>query len=154
MLITTGKKPDAISRRIAHLLSFIVPGAHLENRGNRTLSSLILKARKKRYPRVCTVYKAQGKPATSAFLSLTDDGFSWLSPKIQIEKAVFHSAISRKFISATQLEIRGTKKSVLQELFAPVSYSEKCPSTIKAGAKKLSFFLGRKKMLELDVKYT
>lgn len=150
MLVTTGKSPGAASRRIAGILSLSIPLSRSENRGSRSLSSLISRAAKSRFARLCTVYKEQGNPATIAFLSL--DGNEWLSPKIKIEKVIFISK-QQKLPQAGRLSIKGSKKAVLQKLISPVSTDGDVQSTINAGAKSISFYIRRKKMLSLGVSY-
>ncbi|VVC01483.1 Uncharacterised protein [uncultured archaeon] len=152
MLVTTGKKPDAASRSIAQALFLSVPGATMENRGSRPLSALISKAKKRRFTRLCTIYREEGRPSTIAFLSLSDAGFEWLSPKIEITK-VAALPPKKRMQQATELRIKGAKAKALQKLIEPLNQSGGQAATITAGARKLTIHLGRKKILELGVEY-
>lgn len=138
---------------MAAILSLCVPGSRLENRGQRPFSSLVQKALKFRFSRVCTIHKEQGKPATIAFLSIDENGFEWLTPKLRIEKVAFLAAAERKTPQATMISIKGAKRAALQKLLSPINISEERTASITAGAKAISFSMGRKKMLTLGVKY-
>ena len=154
MLITTGRKPDALSRLMAKALAAAIPGSLLENRGRRTLGALIAKARKKHFTRVCTIYKDGGKPCQMAFISLGEDaGWEWLSPKITVRKAAA-SIIPRNFHSPS-LELSGTRKATIANLLSvsDASGGSEPESEISAGAASLSVSLGDKKVLQLEVSY-
>lgn|GEM_PF-1509617 len=159
MLITTGKAPDAVSRAIARALWLAVPESRLEFRGKRSLSSLVSLARKKHQTRICSVYLAHGKPSSLSFLSVGDDG-SWarLSPSIAVKKVVFsgttRAGVEAKDGQSQRVAITGAKAKPLSRLLSPANPQDReTGSRIIAGARTLSIFVGKKRMLSLGVAY-
>ncbi|VVB99994.1 Uncharacterised protein [uncultured archaeon] len=153
MLITTGRNPDAISRAIAQALGAAIPRSIVEGRGRRTLSGIISKARKKRFPRVCTIYKVEGKPCAISFLSVDEKGWKRLSPQLQITSAKAFAKAGREQSSC--LEISGTKASALKQLLSVMENEEgdEPESKITAGASKITIHVHGKRLIELGVKY-
>ncbi len=172
MLITTGKNPGIFSREIAMALASAVPGSRVEFRGKRTLSSMISKARKLHFNRVCSIGSAEGKAASLSFLKIGDDG-SWerLSPKISIrgvaavasaKKTGARKAGARpasahaKPVPRLCLKITGTKAKTLVALISPSNSQDAGPSEcsrMAAGAKTISVFVGKKKIISIGVAY-
>jgi len=152
LLITTGKNPDRLSRLIAHALFASIPGSDLEFRGKRSLLSLVLKARKKHYSRLCAIHKEEGKPSSLSFISLDDEG-GWerLSPSIAIKNVSAAKSFPKK--QSQCVEFSGAKKAVLGRLLDPRNSCGEPESKIIAGAAKISILYGRKKLLELGVAY-
>ncbi len=150
VLITTGKEPDALSRRIARALFLAVPGSSLEWRGKRTMQSLLSLAKKRRFSRLCAIYKEQGKPRSISFLSLGEEGWKWMSPRIIVKKA--KAARLARLPQSQSLLAKGAKAKTLLYLLGAQNWEEP-GSSITAGAKKLSLFLGKGKLLEMDVSY-
>jgi len=151
LLITTGKKPDRLTREIAKALAAAVPGSRLENRGRRSLSQLISRAKALRFSRLCAIYKERGKPHAIAFLSTEGKGWEWLSPKIIISKAALHLRLSKT--QSCCLEINGPKKASLLQLISPANSPGGKESEIKASQKKITVAMHGKKALELEVSY-
>lgn len=155
VLFTTGKKPNRAARAIARALSLAVPESALESRGKRTLASLISKARKRHFTRLCSVYCSQGKPSEIEFLAIADDG-SWgrLAPKITVKTSSFAPKFPRA--QSTCLTMSGAKAKSLSRLFSPKNHGadgEENGSRIVAGAKTLAVFMGKKKIASLGVSY-
>jgi rRNA maturation protein Rpf1 len=155
VLITTGKGPDRETRLSARALFLAVPGSRLENRGKRTLVSMVKKAQKLHYSRVCAVYKDRGHPCTLAFIRLDGpEEWEWLTPILNIRKVKFASQQPRAMRQSARLEISGSRAKTLNLLLAPRNASEdEAESSITAGAKSLSILLGKRKLLELGVSY-
>lgn len=152
MLITTGKNPGRISRRIAQALQAAVPGAALEYRGRRSVASLLSKARKRHFSRLCAIHEENGKPSAISFLSLGQEG-GWrrLSPTIMVHSAVPALAIPRK--QSRSVKISGAKKAALQKLLDPSASGWETESSISASTKKIALFCGKKRVLLLGVGY-
>ena len=154
MLITTGKKPGNESRLIAASLAASVPGSRLENRGQRTISSLISKARRLHFSRLCTIHAEEGKPHRISFLSLEDEkGWGRLSPIIMVRKIADSPKQGCKFRQSKCLSISGTRAKTINTLLLPRNSSDETESKIAASAKKISIFISNKKILELGVSY-
>jgi len=155
LLITTGKKPDTLSQLIARALFLCTPESLLEGRGKRTISSLLQKARKLHFSRLCTISKREGGASEISFISLEEDG-SWqrLSPAIIAQYAV--ACEEKKAWRAEQshsLKITGAKRAALQQLLSPSNADAEHESSITAGASTLSFKLGKTELLKMGVKY-
>ncbi len=153
MLITTGKSNGKSNRAIASALFLATPGSLFWGRGKRTLAALVRQAKKKRFSRICAIY-SRGKAGQSInFLSLEGGQTRWLSPKIVVQTL---SAPKRAHLPrSSSLALSGPKAKVLRRLmgFCPRAKAGRCKSKISASAKKLSFFIGGKKALELGVSY-
>lgn len=154
VLITTGKKPAIACRSIARAIFLSVPGSRLEFRGKRSLGSLIKKARLAHFSRVCAIYQENGKPSQIAFLSIEGPSPEWLSPKIGITSAKSAKKMPRRGQSSF-LKLTGSKSRALQKLLCPPRPPEgtETGSSISAGAKTISFSLGKQKLATLGVSY-
>ena len=97
MLVTTGRNPGREGRAVARAISLCFPGSILEGRGRRALASLLSRARKLHFSRLCTVYRGQGRPCSISFISLCS-GPEWerLAPEVRI-KASAHPRSRGKF---------------------------------------------------------
>jgi len=149
VLITTGRNPDAASRLIANALFLAVPGSRLENRGQRSLSFLASKAKKLHFERLCTIYRQENSPKQILFMSVGKQE-KWLSPKLTIIKC---SAKKLKANQSLCIKIKGTKAKAMQRLIMPKNSSDEPESALLCTAKKLVLFIGKRKILELGVKY-
>lgn len=131
-----------------------MPGSLLENRGQRTISSLISKARRLHFSRFCTISAQEGKPHEISFLSLEGEkGWSRLSPTIAVRKIADCRKQGCKFTQSKCLKITGLKAKELFALLLPQNSSEETGSKIIASSKKLSISVANKKLLELGVSY-
>ena len=153
MLITTAKDPDALCRRIARAIYLATPSSHLEFRGKRTLASLVSKARKKRFERVCAIYHSRGKPSEIRFLEISMRDWCWMVPHLSITKILHAPAMKGSISQSVGLQIKGTKAKVLRQLLSIKGKPEEAQSSISSSASKITFKLGNKKLLELGVKY-
>jgi len=157
MLITTGRNPDSASRAIARALHLAVPESRLEGRGRRTLSSLLSRARKLHFSRICTIYKAEGKPCSISFISLgADGGWAWLSPRIIVTKVTAAVAQGNRLRNLPQsgcIAISGPKSGILRGLFGLETQDCGPESRIIAAASKITVASGGTKLLELGVRY-
>ena len=152
MLITTGRNPSRECRAIASALSSAVPGSLNYGRGRRSLSSLLSLASKKRYGRICTIYKAEGAVCCISFLSLGSEGeFAWLSPKILVCKVQFSQKAKGEQSSA--VSIKGAKAALLRRLLGIRAARGETDSKITAGASKITVECEGQKLLEMGVSY-
>lgn len=155
LLITTGKKPDFLQKLIAKALFLCTPESLLEGRGKCTISSLLLKARKLHFSRMCTISKHEGGASEISFLSLEEDG-SWqrLSPTIIAQYAVAcEGKKAWRQAQSRSLKLTGTKSAAFQKLLSPNAVDLEAESMITAGASALSFKLDRTELLKMGVKY-
>ena len=155
VLITTGKNPDSNSKAIALAFHMAVPESRVEFRGKRTLSSLVSRAQKLHFTRLCAIYNEKGKPSTLRFLEIGDDGeWEWLSPTIAVSSSQTFGKMPLKKSQSCNLSITGTKAKVLSRLLSPLNSKDKGPdSKITAGARSISVHVGKKKILSLGVSY-
>lgn len=155
VLITTGKNPSRVSRAIALAFGIAVPESRVEFRGKRTLSSLITRAQKLHFTRLCAIHSESGKPSHIRFMEIADDGeWGWLSPAISITSAKPAGRMPKKTAQSSRLSISGAKAKVLSRLLSPRnSQDEEAGSKITAGARALSISVGKKKILSLGVSY-
>lgn len=155
MLITTGKKPDLLSRLVARALFLCIPGSCLEGRGKRTLSSLVKKAGKRHFARIASINKKEGGASEISFISLDGNG-NWrrLTQRILISYAVACKERGewRKNQSCS-LRVSGAKRAALMELLAPLQSDAGCESRITAGAKSITLKLCKTDLLILGVSY-
>lgn len=155
MLVTTGRNPGREGRAVARAISLCFPGSILEGRGRRALASLLSRARKLHFSRLCTVYRGQGRPCSISFISLCS-GPEWerLAPEVRI-KSISASPLPRKIPPSSCVSIKGAKAAALRALSgAPACEpgDEHC-SEISASASKISFSLHGKRIMELGVSY-
>lgn len=155
VLITTGKNPDRISKAIALAFCRAVPESRVEFRGKRTLASLVARAQKFRYTRLCAIHNESGKPSSIRFLEIADDGaWNWLAPAISITSAKPAGRMPKKSAQSRKLSVTGAKAKALLRLISPRNpVDEDVGSKINAGARSLSVFVGKKKILSLGVSY-
>ncbi len=155
LLVTTGKKPDFLQKLIANALFLSVPESLLEGRGKRTIVSLLKKAHRLHFSRICTLSKREGGASEMSFLSLEEDG-GWqrLSPTIIAQYAVAcEEKKAWRQAQSRSLKLAGTKRAALQRLLLPLNADSGPVSSITAGASTLSFKLGKTELLKLGVKY-
>ncbi len=139
---------------MAKSLALAIPGCRLENRGGRTLASLISKARHFHFDRICTIYEEKGKPHEIAFMEIGEEsGWGWLSPRIKINRVSFPRKPFAKIRQSNRLQISGPRARILAYLLSPRNSSDEAESMIASSSNKLSILVANKKLLGLGVRY-
>ncbi len=152
MLITTGRNPPRECRAIASALGSALPGSLNYGRGRRSLSSLVSLASKKRFGRICTIYRGKGELCRISFLSVGARGeFSWLSPKILVRKLLFSK--KAKGEQSSGVLVKGPKVAILRRLLGVKAARGETDSKITAGASKITVEYKGQKLLEIGVSY-
>lgn len=152
VLIATGKRPSRTIRLIAQALRAAIPASRLEFRGQRSISSMVAKARKKGFSRFCVISKKGGKAAHLSFFTLSEKGWGRLSPQISVTSASFPSKPPKT--QPQSLAISGGKAKKLASLIncaAPKDGGQEAKITALAG--RISILIGSKRIATLGVKY-
>ncbi|MCX8194848.1 MAG: hypothetical protein N3G22_01960 [Candidatus Micrarchaeota archaeon] len=130
-----------------------VPHSCLENRGKRPFYSLLSKAAKLRFKRVCSIHSQNGKPASLSFLCIDGEGkWSWAPARIKISRLRLYG-LPRKARQSQRLRIKGARARLLRELIKSPSTQHREDSLISASSKRLEVFIHGKKAVEAEVEY-
>lgn len=151
MYFSTSKNPGPDSKQLARKLARLIPFAVYQNRGKKGVEQLVAGARELGKKRVCLLYEEQGRPETLRFIEVKGKGWAGLKPKVRVKGFSRGKVPGRE--GSRNLVISGKEKAVWQNLLLPLENEGEESLLLKAGAEKVEFFQGKKKIFWLTVEY-
>ncbi|MFH1448620.1 MAG: hypothetical protein ABIG39_07195 [Candidatus Micrarchaeota archaeon] len=149
MYLSSSRKPSLTTKRLCRALSKLLPRGAYENRGKKSIDSIVSRARKLGKSRVLLIYEDNGNPEKIIFMQVGKD-WGWLSPEIMISKlGVIPQSIQR----SNSLKLSGPMASKLSHLFNLETSADETDCSLLLGKTMWSFYIHKRKLFSFGVLY-
>lgn len=152
MYVTTSRKPSQNTRILARTISSFISGDY-DNRGKKSIDSIVSTAQKKGHTRAMVISETKGNPNRLSFIEIPDkslpdeEGWKWLEPDILFN--VSAADVKRMKTLNKEFTIQADSKDdqdTLTTLFDPPESMSDDPVVIHASEKHITFTYGDYKL--------